>query len=139
MNEAIKKISKNLDQLELHYEYTENSNGIILNLLSEELGISIRYLIDLDENKDKSYTLTIITSDVLRVKNEYKVLKVINEINYKTNFIVYCIDEDKDLRVKFNTFDTIEIIADNCIGFLREVINNIESNYDKIMKANWSE
>lgn len=139
MNEAIKQISKNLDQIKMHYEYTDDKNGIILNLISEELGFSLRYLIDVGKNNDESYTLNIFTSDILKVKNEYNVLKVINKINYDSNFFIYCIGENNDLHVKFNTFDTLESIATDALVFLRELINNIESNYDEIMKANWSE
>ena len=138
MNDAVKGISKMLEKMDIHYDLTEDESGLVISLLSEELGITIRYLIDTTTYEDGSYKLTIFTSELVKVKNEIEVLKTLNDINWNNSFITYLISDKKQVHIRIETLDNIENIANDSITFIRSIIDNLEANYDKIMKSNWS-
>ena len=138
MNEAVKRISERLKELDINYELTEEKNGLIISLLSEEIDLSVRYLIDTMKFEDGTYKLTIFTSELLKVKNEFEVLKVLNDINWNSSFIHYLVSEKKQVHIKIDSIDTIDSIANDAVGLISDVVHSLEENYDKIMKSNWS-
>ena len=84
MNDAIKKITQSIEEIGYHYEYSDDKNGIVLVLESKEIGITLRYLIHTMENTDNSYTITIFTSELFKLKaeNENKMLRMISRLNH---------------------------------------------------------
>lgn len=138
MNEAIKKITKKLDELEMKYELLEGENSLIMSLLSEEIGLSVRFLISTTEFDDGTYQLIIMTGYLLKVKNELELLKTLNNINWNGAFVYYLVSNEKEVHIKVDTITTKENVDVDTITFLREIINSLEENYDSIMKSNWS-
>lgn len=138
MNKAIKQITEKLDEIKINYEISNDINGIILSLSCETLGISIKFFIGTIELKDDFYIIQILTSELLKMKNENEVLKILNKINWESNFITYCANENKNVQIKFYFFYSIENLADNALEIIKEMLESLEKNYDTIMKANWS-
>ena len=138
MNEAIKLITKKLEEGEIGYQLLENNKSLIMSLYSEKTGLTIKFLISTDEVDDDIYSLTVMTGDLLKVKNEFELLKTLNNINWNKSFICYVVGDEKDVHIKMNSFTTSKSIADDTISFLSEIIDNLEENYDIIMKSNWS-
>ena len=138
MNEAIKKIIKKLDELEIKYELLEGEKSLIMSLLSEETGISVRFIICTTEFDDGTYQLTIMTGDLLKVKNELELLKTLNSINWNGAFVYYLVSDEKEVHIRVDTITTKENVEGDVISFLREIIKSLEENYDAIMKSNWS-
>lgn len=138
MNEAIKLITKKLEEGEIEYQLLEDNKSLIMSLYSEKTGLTIKFLISTDEVDNDIYSLTVMTGDLLKVKNEFELLKTLNNINWNTSFICYVVSDEKDVHIKMNSFTTSKRIADDTISFLSEIINNLEENYDIIMKSNWS-
>lgn len=138
MNEAAKEIKSKFEELDINYELTDNKNGIMFELLNEKTGILTNYLIDTMEFKDRTYKLTIFTGNLLKVKNEFEVLKILNNINWQNSFIYYFISEEKQVHIKLESIETLENIANDSIGFISSISENLEKNYDNIMKSNYS-
>lgn len=138
MNEAIESISKKLEEIDIHYELTEEKDGLIISLLNDELGVSITYLINILQYEDGSYKLTIFTGELAKIKNEFEVLKTISDINFNSSFVSYIVRENKHLHIRVETIDTLENIANDSMMFIKNINDSLEKNYGKIMKSNWS-
>lgn len=138
MNEATKNIKKELENLDITYETTSDKNSIIFQLFNEQLNISIRYLIQTVEFDNDEYLLTIITSSIFKVKNELNVLKTINNLNWNNTIINYLISDEQNTHVILKTFDTLNSISEDVIVFVKEITDDLEKNYDELMKSNWS-
>lgn len=138
MNEATKNIKKELENLDITYETTSDKNSIIFQLFNEQLNIPIRYLIQTVEFDNDEYLLTIMTSSIFKVKNELNVLKTINNLNWNNTIINYLISDEQNTHVILKTFDTLNSISEDVIVFVKEITDDLEKNYDELMKSNWS-
>ena len=138
MNEAIKKITKKLDELEITYELLEGEKSLIMPLLNEATGLSVRFIIDTTAFDDGTYQLTIMTGGLLKVKNELELLKTLNRLNWNGAFVYYLVSDEKEVHIKVDTITTKQSVDSDTIIFLREIIKSLEENYDSIMKSNWT-
>ena len=140
MNKALKEVIKKIEEIDIKYQRTDEKDGIMISLYNEVLERSIIYLITIIDIGNNNYILSVITGGIFKVKNEIELLKTLNEINWEngTSLINYSISTENEVHVKANSFDTFEDIANDSIVFVKNINDDLEQNYEKIMKSNWA-
>ena len=140
MNKALKEVIKKIEEIDIKYQITDEKDGIMISLYNEVLERSIIYLITIIDIGNNNYILSVITGGIFKVKNEIELLKTLNEINWEngTSLINYSISTENEVHVKANSFDTFEDIANDSIVFVKNINDDLEQNYEKIMKSNWA-
>lgn len=140
MNKALKEVIKKIEEIDIKYQITDEKDGIMISLYNEILERSIIYLITIIDIGNNNYILSVITGGIFKVKNEIKLLKTLNEINWEngTSLLNYSISTENEVHVKANSFDTFEDIANDSIAFVKNINDDLEQNYEKIMKSNWA-
>lgn len=138
MNKAIKNLTSRLEKAEIHYELTEDKNGVVFDLLIESIGVTVRYLVDTFKYDDGTYKFVIFTGGLIKVKNEYEILKTLNKINFAVPFINFFVSEEGKIHIKVESLDSEETLDADVIEFISSISNTLEENYDSIMKSNWT-
>lgn len=86
--------------------------------------------------KGEEYSVYIMTGSITRVNNDLELLKLINEINWKSSFVTYALHEG-ELKCKVQIFSHLEVVVEDVLSLINIINKNIEDNYAKFIKSNW--
>lgn len=135
MKSVTNKIAKVFKEMDL--DPTIEDNTIYLNLLVEDIGITINFIISNSKIKDDMFRLDFVVGPITHVVNYDNMIKKIHDLNRETMITYFSINKNNDIVAIYHNLSREETISEDA-GFLFLVIyRQIIETYPTLMKVNW--